>query len=99
VQTIGAAARRTASMIARLLPEGLSSVTTRTSANCAFNFRSSAGAAAVVGEDDLEREFPRQRRADFGRDGCHVLGLVADRDDDGEVHAGWRNFDWSRPGV
>ena len=43
--------------------------------------------AAVVDEDDLERPVRRERSLDFARERLHVVDFVADRDDDGELHA------------
>ena len=44
--------------------------------------------AAVVDENDLERPVRRERDLDFARERPHVVDLVADRDDDGELHGG-----------
>src|SRR5262249_29504188 len=44
--------------------------------------------AAVVDENDLERRMRRERGLDLARQRLNVVGLVADRDDDGKLHAG-----------
>ena len=41
--------------------------------------------AAVINEDELEREAASQARQHLGRDRIDVFGLVMDRDNDGSV--------------
>ena len=44
--------------------------------------------AAVVDENDLEWLMRGERAVDFARERLDVLGLVADGNDDGELHGG-----------